>query len=299
MNTGKEVEREGEREGEREHFSSQPSPPLPPLFHNSKPQQKARPLNQQYCGGKHNTCDARQEDRKTGKQENRKTGKQNTPPALLPPHTPLRHATTRPPTTALPHPQQTQQHTNRRETRDDTKGTGTMRRGGTQSQHGGQHTPRPAIQQGHHANKRGGRQHTDGEVNNTTALPSPCHPPPQQAPHHPQWPHPPPRRGEGGQRIPHHTTSEERHSPPARCGTPTRNSTRHDRAVLTVCTGSRWHRPHTLGWGRPAAAHPTAIPHGTQTRRMDTIHSSTLTLFTFTHSTINDDQHNQRLFNQQ
>ena len=152
------------------------------------------------------------------------------------------------------------------------------------------HTTHPPFNEGTTQTKRGGRQHTDGEANNTTALHSSYHPPPQHTPHHPQWPHPPPRRGEGRRRIPHHTTSEERHSPPRTVRDPTRNSTRHDCAVLAVCTESRWHRPHTLDWGRPVAAPPTAIPHGTQPRRMDTIHSSTLTLFTFTQPTINNDQ---------
>ena len=177
-----------------------------------------------------------------------------------------------------------------REWWNNAKGSRTMQGAGSNPNTGITAHTTPAIQQDHPTNKKGRAPTSDREISNTTALPSLCHPPPQHTPHHPQWPHPPPRRGEDGQRIPHHTTSEGRYSPPRTVRDPTRNSTRHDCAVLAVCTESRWHRPHTLDWGRPVAAPPTAIPHGTQPRRMDTIHSSTLTLFTFTQPTINNDQ---------
>lgn len=138
----------------------------------------------------------------------------------------------------------------------------------------------PAIQQDHPANKRGGRQHADGK----SVTPPPFH---HYAAHHRNTrptihngPHHHHDEGEDEQRIPHHTMSEERYSPPAQCGT--QQGTVHGTTVQysQYALGSRRHRPHTLDWGRPVAAHPTAIPHGTQTRRMDTIHSHTVHVHT-------------------
>lgn len=153
-------------------------------------------------------------------------------------------------TTTLPHPQQTQHHTDRREAR--------MRRGGTEHREGagpntktrghrkedgdntrqGDNTtthPLPPFN-GTTTQTEGGHHTQGGEASNTAALHSSCHPPSTTPPHHPQRPHPPPRRGGSRQRIPHHTNTTDTRTHTTHH---TRQETVHDMTAVLASTALR------------------------------------------------------------
>lgn len=108
----------------------------------------------------------------------------------------------------------------------------------------------------------------DGESITLPPFPHHATPPSTTAPHHP-------RRGGNGQRIPHHTNTTDTHSPPTPHPTHlAMNSTRHDSSTRQHCSGmsrARATPPHRAG-----RQQHTPPPFHTP-RRVDTIHSSTLT----------------------
>lgn len=137
----------------------------------------------------------------------------------------------------------------------------------------------PAIQHGHRANGRG-TPHTDGRVNTTEpALHSPCHPTSSCHPtirdSHPLY------HDEGGVTEGYPTTRTlQRHTHHPHTTHPAMDNARHDSSTLTVCTGIGGTRAARTGQCWLAAAHTHR--HSTHRGETDTIHSSTLTLFTFT-----------------
>ena len=97
-------------------------------------------------------------------------------------------------------------------------------------------TQPPSEQQGETPTRRRGHQRQTGG-SPSHSRPSITQPPhPATPPHHPQCPHPPPRRGGGAQRIPHHTKTTDRHTPPHTTH-PAENSTRHNRSTHQHCSG--------------------------------------------------------------
>ena len=141
---------------------------------------------------------------------------------------------------------------------------------------------------GERRHQRGEHQHADGRVNAAAPAlqhmpPFPRHatPPSTMPPHHP--------RREGGDRGYPTTRTAQTHTHHPHTTHLAENSARHDSSTHQYRTGSRWHGPHALGWGGPAAAHTTAIQQQhIEERRTPSTHP--LTLFTFTYSTINIDQ---------
>ena len=206
--------------------------------------------------------------------------------------------TERSPATALPHPQQTRQHKTEEE-RERYEGNGQCEGEGhnakcqTQSEHGTtQHTHTPAIQQDHHANKRGTPTHRretptfDGEASSTTALQSPCHPPPQRHPtvhdghtlHH----------DEGGAHRGYPTTrTPQTHTHHPHTTHLARNTVRHDSSTRQHCSGMSRARAAPLHWAGQQQYTPS--PFRTP-RRMDTIHSSIRLLQLIRVHTLNDQQ---------
>ena len=180
----------------------------------------------------------------------------------------------------------TQQHEEGEE-RDDTKGAGTTQRRGDTAKRTGtvqdkgtrthQHT-RPSTRPPRKL--QGGHQHTDGDVSNTTALPSQCHPPSTM---------PPPTttvRGEQTKDTPPH----EQHRHTLTTHTPhTRQDTVHDTTAVPTSTALGWtghgghHRLRRAG-NSTRHRHSTAA-HTEKRRTPSTL--STLTLFTFTQPTNN------------
>lgn len=229
----------------------------------TQPCHKDTTLNQQCCNSEHNVCDAgRQEDRKTGRNTLRSSATHH----HTPPHSKT-HVTTscypRADTTALPHPQHAEGGNITEGIPNPVRRQGQCEEGRIQSEHGGQHTHHsPPFNKTTTQTKRGRTPTSDGEVSNTTALHSLRHPPPQHTPHHPQWPPPPPRRGEGEQRIPHHTTREERHSPPAQCrtqqGTVHGTTAQYSQYALGVYGVGR---THWVGWTSSSTPHRHSTRH--------------------------------------
>lgn len=169
---------------------------------------------------------------------------QQTPP--LPPNTNHhRHPTMTQPCHKDTHPNQQCCDSKNNEGRDKAKkGKQDNTRRQTQCEHGDT-TPRtpPPFNKGRQANNKGdanteqgGTPTLDGEVSNTATLPPPCHPTTHDGPtHHHEWggsSEDTPPREDLGQTLTHtpHDLAE--------------NSARRDRSTHTVCTGSRWHRPH-------------------------------------------------------
>lgn len=166
-------------------------------------------------------------------------------------------------------------------------------KGKIQSEDRASHARRPpAIQQDHPDERDGGHQHQTGG----TALQYPPftrHATPSRHATPPSTTAPPTTnvRGEHTQDTPPHK-GVRRHT--HHCTThPADNSTRHDSSTHTVRTKSRWHRPHTLD---SAGQHCTHHRHSTAAHRRGGWTPSThpLTLLTFTQSTNNNDQHDQR-----
>ena len=140
-------------------------------------------------------------------------------------------------------------------------------------------TPRYSI--GPQGKRQGGRQHTDGE--SVTQPPFIRH-----ATHHHNGPtH---HHCEGGADRGYPTTrTPQTHTHHPHCST--WQGTVHDMTAVLASTavGRVGHEPHHCT-GQDGSSTPTASPHTEEDGHHPPIHSSTLTLFTFTHSTINDDQ---------
>ena len=232
----------------------------------TQPCRKTHTPNQQYCDSEH-AEGAGEESNRTQLAPTR-----NTPPPF----------TTR--TTAPPHPQHA------------TQGEAGQHKAPNQSTRGITTRTTPAIQHRHPANRKG--TPTRGrEDQYNTARPSLAMPPRLvMPPHHPRRPAHHHEWGEGGQRMPHHTNSTDTHTTTHHKA---ERGTVHDTIAVAVSTapGRAGHGAHR--WtGRTSSTHHR---HSMEcTRRMDTIHSSTLTLFTFAQPTNDHDQHDQQsMINQQ
>ena len=181
------------------------------------------------------------------------------------------------------------------EEQDNTKRSRTTQGTGPNPNTGHHNTP-PAIQRGTPSKQQRGTPTPKGDTNtrregqcNSTALPHPCHPPPQQHPTIHNAPTHHPRRGRVDKGYP--TTQRPRRDSHPQCAAhPASNSARHDSSTRQHCSGMSRARATPLHWGGTAAAHTTAIPHTKKGGHHPLIHSSTLTLFTFTHSTNDHDQ---------
>lgn len=135
----------------------------------------------------------------------------------------------------------------------------------------GQHTPAtPAIQRGHHANRRG-TPHTRRGVSNTTALPSPCHPPSTTAPPTTTV------RGRADRGYPT-TRTAQTHTHHPHTTHPASDSARHDSSTRQHCSGHGQGTSHTTALGRTAGStHRHSTHRGGWT-------PSTHPLITLTHS---------------
>lgn len=130
-----------------------------------------------------------------------------------------------------------------REWWNNAKGSRTMQGAGSNPNTGITAHTTPAIQQDHPANKRGGRQHADGK----SVTPPPFH---HYAAHHRNTrptihngPHHHHDEGEDEQRIPHHTMSEERYSPPHSAGP------NKEQYTARLCS------THSMHWGVDGTGH--------------------------------------------
>lgn len=156
-------------------------------------------------------------------------------------------------------------------------------------------THRPtAFQHGHHTNRKGDTNTTGGNVNtrrgvsNTAAaLPLQCHP---TLSCHPTIHNAPTHHHDEGGVIGGYPTERtpQTHTQPHTTH-PATNSSMTRRSTQQHCSGTSRTRATHTGGGQDSTAHTTAIPHTTHGRGWTP--STHLTLFTFTQSTNDHDQH--------
>jgi hypothetical protein len=156
------------------------------------------------------------------------------------------------------------------------KGNRTTQRRPAQRRGTPQHTPPPPFNTATTQTEEG-RQHTDGEDNNTAALHSPCHPTPQ---YHPTIHNTPTHyHCKGGVTGGYPTTQTPQthtlhHTPH------TRQDTAHDTTAAPMSTtpGRARHGPHAPG--RAGQQHTPPPFNSSTQQRMDTIHSHTVHVHT-------------------
>ena len=145
------------------------------------------------------------------------------------------------------------------------------------------HTPRPAIQRGHHANRRG-TPHTRRGGQQHSRPSSPCHPTIRYATHHPTIA-PPTTTTRGGMDTGHPTAQRPQRDTHPHTTHPARNSARHDSSTRQHCSGMSRARAAPLHRAGQQQYTPPPFP---TPRRMDTIHSSTHLLSLIHVHTTND-----------